>query len=96
MLAHARSLGRRAARPGSTGWSGTASSRCARRGLWAGIDVDPRLGSGRDVCAALARRGVLVKDTHGATLRLSPPLVATADELALAVDALAAVLADLR
>ena len=65
-------------------------------GPWAGIDVDPRLGSGRDVCAALARRGVLAKDTHGATLRLSPPLVATADELALAVDALAAVLADLR
>ena len=52
--------------------------------------------SGRDVCTALARRGVLAKDTHGATLRLSPPLVATADELALAVDALAAVLTDLR
>ena len=47
------------------------------------------------MCTALARRGVLAKDTHGATLRLSPPLVATADELALAVDALAGVLTDL-
>jgi len=65
-------------------------------GPWAGIDVDPRLGSGRDVCAALARRGVLAKDTHGATLRLSPPLVATADEVGFAVDALAAALGDLR
>ena len=45
-------------------------------GLWAGIDVDPRLGDGRAVCEAMARRGVLVKDTHGATIRLSPPLVA--------------------
>ncbi|OZM78197.1 ornithine--oxo-acid transaminase [Pseudonocardia sp. MH-G8] len=62
-------------------------------GLWAGVDIDPRLGSGRAVSEALARRGVLVKDTHGATIRLSPPLVVTEDEIALAVDALADVLA---
>ena len=37
-----------------------------------------------------------VSSSHGATLRLSPPLVATADEITLAVDTLAAVLADLR
>jgi ornithine--oxo-acid transaminase len=65
-------------------------------GLWAGIDVDPRLGSGRDVSEALVRRGVLVKDTHGSTIRLSPPLVITEDEVAFAVDALAGVLAELR
>jgi ornithine--oxo-acid transaminase len=65
-------------------------------GLWAGIDVDPRLGSGRDVSEALVRRGVLVKDTHGSTIRLSPPLVITEDEVAYAVDALASVLAELR
>jgi ornithine--oxo-acid transaminase len=57
-------------------------------GLWAGIDVDPRLGTGRDVSERLMERGVLVKDTHGSTIRLSPPLVITDDELALAVDAL--------
>jgi acetylornithine/succinyldiaminopimelate/putrescine aminotransferase len=45
------------------------------RGLWAGVDVDPGLGSGRDVCVALAERGVLAKDTHGSTIRLAPPLV---------------------
>ncbi|MGQ0574554.1 MAG: ornithine--oxo-acid transaminase [Pseudonocardia sp.] len=64
-------------------------------GLWAGIDVDPRLGTGRRVCEELAARGVLAKDTHGSTLRLSPPLVLTPDEVELAVDTLAAVLADL-
>lgn len=62
-------------------------------GLWAGIDVDPRLGTGRDVSEALMERGVLVKDTHGSTVRLSPPLVITEEELALAVDALADALA---
>jgi ornithine--oxo-acid transaminase len=61
-------------------------------GLWAGVDIDPRLGSGRAVSEALARRGVLVKDTQGATVRLSPPLVVTEDEIGLAVDALADVL----
>ena len=95
VLAHARSLGRvLAARLDELVGHGVVAVRTA--GPWAGIDVDPRLGSGREVCTALARRGVLAKDTHGATLRLSPPLVATADELALAVDDLAAVLTDLR
>jgi ornithine--oxo-acid transaminase len=64
-------------------------------GLWAGVDVDPRLGSGRDVSEGLVRRGVLVKDTHGSTIRLSPPLVITEDELVFAVDALGDVLAEL-
>jgi ornithine--oxo-acid transaminase len=48
------------------------------------------------VSEALARRGVLVKDTHGATIRFSPPLVVTEDEIAFAVDALARVLDELR
>src|ERR671938_550580 len=50
-------------------------------GLWAGIDVDPALGTGRDVCVALAERGVLAKDTHGSTVRLAPPLIITEEEL---------------
>ena len=58
-------------------------------GLWAGVDIDPALGSGRAVSEALATRGVLVKDTHGSTVRLSPPLVVSAAEVDTAVDALA-------
>ncbi|MDT5317097.1 MAG: ornithine--oxo-acid transaminase, partial [Mycobacterium sp.] len=42
----------------------------------------------------LAERGVLVKDTHGSTLRFAPPLVITEAEIAWAVDHFAAVLAE--
>jgi ornithine--oxo-acid transaminase len=37
---------------------------------------------------------VLVKDTHGCTLRFAPPLVITTDEIDWAVDQLAAALAE--
>jgi ornithine--oxo-acid transaminase len=60
-------------------------------GLWAGVDVDPALGTGRQVSEALAGRGVLVKDTHGSTIRFSPPLVVTREEIRFAVDTLAEV-----
>ena len=48
-------------------------------GLWAGIDIDPALGTGKAVAHDLADRGVLVKDTHGSTIRFAPPLVVTDD-----------------
>ncbi len=66
------------------------------RGLWAGIDIDPSLGTGRQISEALMRRGVLVKDTHGSTIRLAPPLVVARDDLAWAVDQLSAVLREAR
>jgi len=43
------------------------------RGLWAGIDVDP----------------VLAKDTHGSTIRLAPPLVATEADIRMLVSVIA-------
>lgn len=61
-------------------------------GLWAGLDIDPALGTGREICAALAERGVLAKDTHGSTIRLAPPLVVEATDLEWAVEQLADVL----
>ncbi|PZW01820.1 ornithine--oxo-acid transaminase [Micromonospora phaseoli] len=64
------------------------------RGLWAGLDIDPALMSGRVACERLMERGVLAKDTHGSTIRLAPPLVITAEEVDHAVAQLAAVLAD--
>ncbi|WFE62099.1 ornithine--oxo-acid transaminase [Micromonospora sp. WMMD714] len=63
------------------------------RGLWAGVDIDPALMTGRQACERLMARGVLAKDTHGSTIRLAPPLVITADEIDHAVAQLAAVLA---
>lgn len=59
-------------------------------GLWAGVDIDPEFGTGKQICLALAERGVLAKDTHGSTIRLAPPLVIEVDELDWTVDQLAA------
>jgi ornithine--oxo-acid transaminase len=61
------------------------------RGLWAGVDIDPSIGSGRMVCEALMARGVLAKDTHGSTIRLAPPLVIGPEDLSWGLDQLAAV-----
>ncbi|WP_030865490.1 ornithine--oxo-acid transaminase [Streptomyces sp. NRRL S-37] len=63
------------------------------RGLWAGVDVDPALGTGREISERLMREGVLVKDTHGSTVRLAPPLTVTAEELQGALRTLEKVLA---
>lgn len=64
-------------------------------GLWAGIDIDPALATGREICEALMRRGVLAKDTHGSTIRLAPPIVVEQADLDWAVDQLAEVLEEL-
>ncbi|MBF4617700.1 ornithine--oxo-acid transaminase [Clavibacter sp. VKM Ac-2873] len=65
------------------------------RGLWAGIDIDPALATGRVVCERLAARGVLAKDTHGSTIRLAPPIVVEEADLVWAVEQLAEVLTEL-
>ncbi|WP_324652876.1 ornithine--oxo-acid transaminase [Georgenia sp. H159] len=68
---------------------------CRVRGLWAGLDLDPRVGSGRRLCEQLRLRGVLAKDTHGATIRLAPPLLITEQELGILLDRLELALRDL-
>lgn len=62
-------------------------------GLWAGVDIDPARGTGREIAEKLVERGVLVKDTHGQTIRIAPPLVIRATELDWAVEQLKLVLA---
>ncbi|WP_083259787.1 ornithine--oxo-acid transaminase [Cellulosimicrobium cellulans] len=57
-------------------------------GLWAGLDLDPARGTGRDLCEALLARGVLAKDTHGSTIRLAPPLTVSAEDLDVGLSAL--------
>ncbi|NYI07980.1 ornithine--oxo-acid transaminase [Allostreptomyces psammosilenae] len=71
---------------------GSAVRAVRGRGLWAGIDVDPRLGGGRRVAERLMGEGVLVKETHGSTIRVAPPLTISAEDLDLALEALARVL----
>jgi ornithine--oxo-acid transaminase len=62
------------------------------RGLWAGLDIDPSLMTGRQACERLVSLGVLAKDTHGSTIRLAPPLVVTEDEIEWLCDRVAAIL----
>ena len=62
------------------------------RGLWAGVDVDPAIGTGREISHRLMERGILVKDTHGSTIRLAPPLTITGTELRSALGTLGEVL----
>jgi ornithine aminotransferase len=65
-------------------------------GLWAGVDIDPSLATGKQISLKLAERGVLVKDTHGSTLRFAPPLVITAEEIDWAIGQFADLLAEAR
>ncbi len=51
------------------------------RGLWAGVDIARTYGTGREVTEKLMDRGVLVKDTHGVTIRIAPPLVIGKEDL---------------
>jgi ornithine--oxo-acid transaminase len=51
------------------------------RGLWAGVEIAPGGPAGRAASEALAKRGVLCKETHDTTLRIAPPLVITREEI---------------
>ena len=64
---------------------GIDAVRC--RGLWAGVDIDPSLMTGREASHRLLEQGVLVKDTHGSTVRIAPPLVIEEHEIEVLVDA---------
>lgn len=44
------------------------------RGLWVGVDLDPRLVSARRVVERMAEKGVLSKETHETVIRFAPPL----------------------
>jgi ornithine--oxo-acid transaminase len=51
------------------------------RGLWIGMELVPEAGGARRFCEALARKGLLCKETHVHTIRFAPPLVITRDEI---------------
>ncbi|MBT2402362.1 MULTISPECIES: ornithine--oxo-acid transaminase [unclassified Streptomyces] len=72
---------------------GGAVTAVRGRGLWAGIDIEPAHGTGREISEKLMELGVLVKDTHGSTIRIAPPLVITKEDLDWGLDQLRSVLA---
>ncbi|MET7762242.1 ornithine--oxo-acid transaminase [Streptomyces sp. NPDC005336] len=73
---------------------GVQEVRGRGRGLWAGVDIHPSLGTGRQISERLMERGVLVKETHGTTIRIAPPLVISKEDLEWGLDQLRAVLAE--
>ncbi|MFE1287162.1 ornithine--oxo-acid transaminase [Streptomyces sp. NPDC058751] len=79
-------------RDGLTALVGRGVKGFRSRGLWAGVDIDPSIGTGREISQGLVREGILVKDTHGSTIRLAPPLTITAEELRSALGSLEKVL----
>ncbi len=63
------------------------------RGLMLAIELHPDAGGARRYCTALKHRGILCKDTREHTIRVSPPLVITRQDIDSALFKFAAVLA---
>ena len=62
------------------------------KGLFIGIEV--KNGNAMDFCRRLLKLGVVVNDSHGHTIRISPPLVINEQEMDFMVDRLEQVLID--
>lgn len=54
-------------------------------GLFIGVEIDPAVGSAREICERLMDRGLLSKETHETVVRLAPPLVITREQIDWAV-----------
>lgn len=65
------------------------------RGLWAGIEVNPDVVTGHELCLRLIGKGVLCKETRENTIRFSPPLVIKEPELDWALDRFAELIRDI-
>jgi len=65
------------------------------KGLFVGIEIDPKQARAREVCERLMAQGILSKETHESVVRLAPPLVITRAEIDWAVERIALVLAEM-
>ena len=61
-------------------------------GLMLAVELHEDAGPARPVVEALRERGILAKDTHGQTIRFSPPLVIERGEVDWALERIATVL----
>jgi ornithine--oxo-acid transaminase len=50
------------------------------RGLMLAVELHPEAGGARRVCETLQSSGLLCKETHDHTIRISPPLILTDDQ----------------
>lgn len=58
-------------------------------GLWAGVDIATDGPTGKEIAKRLAAEGVLAKETHGQTIRFSPPLTISESDLAKGLERIA-------
>ncbi|MBU6509026.1 MAG: ornithine--oxo-acid transaminase [Gammaproteobacteria bacterium] len=65
------------------------------KGLFVGIEFDPRKASARAVCEHLMAHGILSKETHETVVRLAPPLVITREQIDWAVERIDLVLKEI-
>lgn len=56
------------------------------KGLFIGIEIDPKKAKARDVCLKLLDEGILSKETHDTVIRLAPPLVITKEQIDFSVE----------
>jgi ornithine--oxo-acid transaminase len=61
-------------------------SQLRGKGLFIGMEIDPRQARAREVCERLMAQGVLSKETHETVVRLAPPLCITRDQIDWAVE----------
>ena len=60
--------------------------------LWAGVDIDPAIGTAAEVVAELIERGILIKNTRPQSIRVALPIVVSREELELFVREFTAVI----
>jgi len=51
------------------------------KGLWLGVEIDPKLISGKELSEIFLKEGILCKETHETTIRFAPPLVIKKEEI---------------
>lgn len=64
------------------------------RGLWVGVDIEPRHATARQLVERLASAGVLSKETHETVIRFAPPLTITRETIDRAIAAFRKVVLD--
>ncbi|GFE68058.1 aminotransferase class III-fold pyridoxal phosphate-dependent enzyme [Chroococcus sp. FPU101] len=62
------------------------------KGLLIGVELHPSSGGARRFCKALAKEGLLAKETRDHVIRFAPPLVITPEEIDWAMSKIAKVL----
>ncbi len=61
------------------------------RGLFIGLEIDPKLAKARDICLKMMKKGILSKETHDTVVRLAPPLLITRTQLDQALEVIRSV-----